>query len=262
MGSVFDAMSKEGVPSSLARPRSRQRAEHNRYQRQYYETRELPRMVPSGSPYVQRQLDRVVRVAGLSKDARLLEVGAGLGRYTLPLLAQGFAVTAVDLSPVLLERLRLEATMGDLKTVACDIAEVAEHVGERFTQAVGFFTLHHMHDLDLVMRGLAQVLAPGARVAFCEPNAYNPLFYAQILLTPGMTWRGDGGVARMRPGVVLGALERAGFTELGVERFGVFPPFVANTRLGGRLELAIDAGLPLRWLRAFQVFHAVRGAGT
>ena len=251
-------MSRKDIPSSSTRVRSTQWAEHNRYQRQYYETRELPRMVPSGSPYVRRQLDRLAGVARLSKDARLLEVGSGLGRYTLPLLAQGFAVTAVDLSPVLLEKLRLKATSGDLETVACDIAEVAEHVDERFTQAVGFFTLHHVHDLDVVMRGLAQVLVPGARVAFCEPNAYNPLFYAQIFLTPGMTWRGDGGVARMRPRVVLGALERAGFTELGVERFGIFPPFLANKRLGGWLERRLDAGLPLRWLRAFQIFHAVR----
>lgn len=212
-------------------------------------------MAPTSSPYVRRHLERTLSVARFSANARLLEVGAGLGRYTMPLLQRGFAVTALDLSPVLLDRLRLEASGYDVRTVACDIAEVAEHVDERFGQAVGFFTLHHMHDLGLVMRELARVLTPGARVAFCEPNAFNPLFYAQVALTPGMTWRGDGGVARMRPRVVLGAMERAGFGELGVERFGLFPPLLFNRRWGGWLERRLDAALPMRWLRAFQIFH-------
>lgn len=248
-------MSKEILPLLVTSAPSTHIAEHNRYQRQYYETRELPRMVPTGSPYVQWHLKRLLSVARLSKSERILEVGAGLGRYTLPLLEQGFAVTALDLSPVLLEKLRLQASGHDLRTVACDIAEVAEHVDERFSHAVGFFTLHHMHDLGLVMRAIARVLTPGARVAFCEPNGFNPLFYAQILLTPGMTWRGDGGVSKMRPRVVLGAMEQAGFGELGVERFGLFPPFLVNRRWGGRLEQRLDPVLPMRWLRNFQIFH-------
>jgi len=234
-------------------------AQHNRYQRDYYETRDLPRMAASGSPYVLRHLDRLLSVARLSGDARVLEVGAGLGRYTLPLLERGFAVTALDLSPVLLDRLRAQATGLDVRTVACDVADVGEHVEERFSQAVGFFTLHHMLDLDVVMRALAGVLTPGARVAFCEPNGWNPLFYAQILVTPGMTWRGDGGVARMRPRVVLGAMAGAGFRDLGVDRYGLFPPFVFNRRWGRRLEDRLDSVLPVRWLRSFQVFHGTLG---
>lgn len=231
------------------------RAEHNRYQRHYYETRQLPRMVPVRSPYVQQHLERVLRAARLDRSKPLLEVGAGLGRYTLPLLEQGFAVTALDLSPVLLERLRADAAGHQVRTVACDLADVAEHVDERFDQAVGFFTLHHLRDLDAAMHALAGVLAPGARVAFCEPNGVNPLFYAQILLTPGMTWRGDGGVVRMRPRVVLGAMERAGFREVGAEAFGLFPRSLRNRRWGGPLERRLEAALPFGWVRAFQVFH-------
>ena len=228
---------------------------HNRYQRDYYETRDLPRMVPTSSPYVLRHLERLLSVARLSKTERVLEVGAGLGRYTLPLLEQGFAVTALDLSPVLLDKLRQQASGYDVQTVACDIADVADHVDGPFSQAVGFYTLHHLLDLGVVMRSLARVLTPGARVAFCEPNGFNPLFYLQIVVTPGMTWRGDGGVSKMRPRVVLGAMERAGFCELGVERFGIFPPFVFNRSWGRRLELRLDPALPIRWLRSFQVFH-------
>ncbi len=245
-------------PSRTPVPAARA-AEHNRYQREYYETRDLPRMVPTSSPYVRWHLERLLAVARLTRGGRILEVGAGLGRYTLPLLEMGFAVTALDLSPVLLDKLRLEASGRDLRTVACDIADVAAHVDTRFSHAIGFFTLHHLLDLGVAMRSLAQVLEPGARVAFCEPNGFNPLFYLQIVLTPGMTWRGDGGVSRMRPRVVLGAMERAGFGEVGVERFGVLPPFVVNRGWGGGLERRLDGALPMRWLRNFQVFHGTLG---
>ncbi|HHQ49637.1 MAG TPA: class I SAM-dependent methyltransferase [Acidobacteria bacterium] len=230
---------------------------HNRYQREYYETRYKPNMQPSATPYVVRQVRRVVAEGGLRNDRPLLEIGAGLGRHTLPLLDLGFTVTALDLSPVMLAQLAERAEGRPLTTVACDLAAAGEVLDERFSQAVGFFTLHHMHDLELIFRGLAGVLEPGARVVFCEPNAYNPLFYLQMLVTPGMTWKGDGGTVRMRRGPVLGAMSRAGFTGLTLKRFGVFPPQLTNRPAGARWEDRLDR-LPLPTpLHAFTLFSGV-----
>lgn len=228
--------------------------DHNRYQRDYYESRHKPNMQPSGSPYVLRQLERTIQTAGLSAERPLLEVGAGLGRYTLPLLERGFSVTALDLSPVMLETLDRTAGNRRLTTVACDLAEAGQRLHEPFSQAVGFFTLHHMHDLDSIFRGLSEVLTPGATVAFCEPNAFNPLFYVQILITPGMTWRGDGGIVHMKRKEVLGAMRRAGFTDLALDRFGFFPPFVVNRAIGARIEEGLQSLRALRQLTAFAIF--------
>jgi len=234
------------------------RDRHNQYQRNYYESREKRTMQPSGSVYVERQLDFVVGATGITAQAPLLEIGAGLGRYTLPLLTRGFTVTALDLSPVMLARLAETAANPRLTTVAADVAECPKFLEDRFEQAIGFFTLHHMHDLDLVFAGLAGVLRPGANVAFCEPNAFCPLFYAQILLTPGMTWRGDGGVTRMRRKTVLGAMSRAGFGNLQLRRFGFLPPAIVNRRGGITVEDALQKIRFLEPLRAFSVFSGVR----
>ena len=81
---------------------------------------------------------------------------------------------------------------------------------ERFDAIVGFFALHHMHELERCFRGMARMAKPGGRIVFLEPNAFNPLYYAQIAVTPGMTWQGDKGVAQMRMPVVGGAMTRAG----------------------------------------------------
>ena len=114
--------------------------------------------------------------------------------------------------------------------------------------------LHHLYDLDTAFASLASVLKPGARIAFCEPNGWNPLFYLQILVTPSMTWRGERGLPRMTPRSVLGAMARQGFTDLDAKRYGFFPPFLVNMTAGRKLESFLEKSRMLRPLRAFQVF--------
>ncbi|NBP85467.1 MAG: 16S rRNA (adenine(1518)-N(6)/adenine(1519)-N(6))-dimethyltransferase, partial [Mycobacteriaceae bacterium] len=50
-------------------------------------------------------LRRVVTIAGVGKADQVLEVGPGLGSLTLALLDRGAAVTAVEIDPMLAERL-------------------------------------------------------------------------------------------------------------------------------------------------------------
>jgi SAM-dependent methyltransferase len=232
--------------------------EHNRYQRAYYQGCERQAIRPSGTPYVQRQLERVRAAADLRSGQEILEIGCGMGRHTLPLLEEDFRIAACDLSPDLLARLRKAAPNAKLEILCCDVAELPRHTTRRFDRAVGFFTLHHFFDLRAAFRGIASVLQPGGRVAFCEPNGYNPLFYVQIAVVPGMTWKGDGGVRHMRPSVVHGAMREAGFADLRVERFGFLPAFAADTKVGQSLERGLDRFVVLPPLRALQVFQALQ----
>jgi SAM-dependent methyltransferase len=149
--------------------------------------------------------------------------------------------------------------LAGVETHCCDAAEVAERTGQRFDTAVGFFVLHHLPDLAAFFRGLASVLEPGAHVAFCEPNAYHFPYYAQITFAPGMSWRGDGGVLRMRPGPVFAALRAAGFVDPEVDRYGFLPPALANSRTGGQIERMLEAPDWLGPLRAYQIFRARMG---
>jgi SAM-dependent methyltransferase len=61
--------------------------------------------------------------------ARVLDLGAGIGRVTLDLASAGHELTAVDISPVLLAELARRAAGLPVETVACDIRELA--VGQR-----------------------------------------------------------------------------------------------------------------------------------
>lgn len=239
--------------------RARNAAAHNEAQRRYFEETPKPRMVPRVSRYLERHVDEIVRAAGLTQGDTILEVGAGMGRYTIPLRARGYDVEALDLSRELLDRLGEHDAVRpgrprELRLHEADIAEPPAELHGRFDAVIGFFTLHHVHDLEACFRGARRVLRASGRLAFLEPNPLNPLYYVQIAVTPGMTWEGDGGIVRMRPRVVLPALEASGFARCRSERFGFFPPFVAETELGSRIERGLERIPLLRPLLPFQLF--------
>lgn len=231
------------------------RLHQNELQRHYFEDVERSRLALADTPYVHSHVDRAIAAGRFATSDALLEIGAGLGKFTLPLLARGFDVTANDLSPVLLERLR-SASVRPVRTVACDVVEVERFVETRFNGIVGFFVLHHLVDFDGTFRALARVLEPGGRIAFCEPVAWNPLYYLQIALTPGMRFSGEPSLTAMRPGRILPAMRRAGLVDARSQRYGYFPPFLKNTAAGDRLEQWMERQTWVPVPRAFQVFTA------
>ena len=50
-------------------------------------------------------------------------------------------------------------------------------------------------------------------VAFCEPVAYNFLYYLQIIFTKDMTWKGEKGIINMRKSYVFAAMKKAGLCD-------------------------------------------------
>ncbi len=66
-------------------------------------------------------------LAGLARGGRVLELGVGTGRLALPLSARGVAVHGIELSPDMVEQLRLQpesaavgVTLGDFATARVD----------------------------------------------------------------------------------------------------------------------------------------------
>ncbi|MCS7060641.1 MAG: class I SAM-dependent methyltransferase [Anaerolineae bacterium] len=239
------------------RTQSAQIDQHNQQQRRYFEQTWKRTMQPAGTPYLRRQTDEMVRATGITAGQRVLEVGCGMGRYTFLLAERGIRIEGLDLSPVLLDRLReYDGGQYNIPLYCTDISRPPSELEERFDSVIGFFTLHHLHDLELCFRGITRLVRPGGVVAFLEPNPYNPLYYLQILFTPGMTWEGDGGLIHMRRSVLFNAMRRAGLENLELTRFGFFPPFLTNRTWGARLESILER-IPL-WKFALP-FQIIKG---
>ena len=232
---------------------------HNAAQQRYFERRVPGTMVPRATPYVRRHVDQLLYGSGIGEGASVLEVGCGMGNYTFELARRGLALEGLDLSPVLLERLRAYAAEElDIPLHCADVLAPPDGLRSRFDGVIGFFTLHHLHDLEASIASMATLLRPGGRLAFVEPNAFNPLYYVQIAATPGMSFRGERRLTSMRPSVIFPALRRAGLSDAQVHRYGFFPPQVANRTAGRALERTLEQLRPLRRISAFQLFISRR----
>jgi len=240
----------------------RRRAAHNEGQRRYYSGAK-PNMEPRASRYLERHVDELVAFTGVRPGDRVLDVGCGLGRYTLPLARRGLRVEGIDISPELLERLR--DTLPDDAGVTLHLADVLDPPQElrgRFDAVLGGFVLHHIHDVPASLRSMAALAKPGGALAFLEPNPFNPLYYAQMAISPTMTWEGDKGMLGMRRRPLLAAMRAAGVHDPGFERFGFFPPFIADRPRAGGIERRIEGLAPLGPVLPFQLVGGrVGGAG-
>jgi 2-polyprenyl-3-methyl-5-hydroxy-6-metoxy-1,4-benzoquinol methylase len=233
------------------------RARHNRAQIEYFERAGKHAMRPADSHYVQRQVDRLVDFAGLVSGDRVLDVGCGMGRYTFALADRGLMVEGIDLSQSLLERFQeFDGGRYGIPLHCGDILDPPDELRERFDGVIGFFTLHHLHDLTACLRAMRTLAKPGGLIVFLEPNPLNPLYYIQMLVVPGMSWSGDKGLLNMRGKTVFGAFRAAGLVEPALERFGFLPPFAVNRSWGPRVEDRLERVALWRSFLPFQLFRA------
>lgn len=98
---------------------------------------------------------------------RVLELGAGTGRFTERLAARGARITAVELSREMLVRLRdrlARRGFSDLTLVEGDLLEV--EVGGDYALVCSFSVFEYVADLDRVLAAVTARLAPGGLLLF------------------------------------------------------------------------------------------------
>ena len=228
---------------------------HHDRQREYFESADQPTMLPIESAYARRHFQTLLHVTGLRPGSRVLEVGAGMGRFTRMLDQAGFEAVATDISPGQIASLR--ASFPHIEAFVADAAAlpVPDHP---YDAVVGFFALHHIPDLRAAFTQMAQTVRPGGLVAFCEPSAFYLPFYLQILLSPRMSWSVEKGVCNMRRTVLEPAMSGE-FEGIRLAHYGFFPPFLYNRSVGRRVDELLES-LPLPGAaKAFQIVVGRRG---
>jgi len=209
--------------------------------------------------YAEKLARELAQRSGMTTRDRVLEVGAGFGRFTFPLLQHCGQIEALDASPRALESLVHTRNARDigrerLRTLCADATDSSLGPQEgAFDRVAGFFILHHLPDVPAAIANLAGALRPGGRMVFLEPNRRNPLFLAQIAACPDMTWREEKGMFRLHAGKIEAAYRAAGLIDCRVEQLGFFPPQVFNRspaarRLEARIERSRFAGPLLPFL--------------
>lgn len=230
--------------------------DYNNEQIKYFR-QEKTNMLPHKSPYLERHVDNVIKLTGIKRTDKILEIGCGAGRYTYPLLRRGYKVSGLDLSPDLLEQLKDNNKEGfELDLHCCDIEEVAKD--KQYDVALAFFVYHHIADLKGAFSAATKLLKENGRIIFLEPNPFNILYYLQITFSPGIKWRMEKGFLRLSRKNVSYLLKEAGFENINLQRFGFLPPFLMRGGFSASIENRLENIKPLQPILPFQVFSAVK----
>ena len=126
----------------------------------------------------------LVDVAAVASGERVLDVAAGRGASAFPAAARGAEVVAVDLAPVMVERLRADAAERGLDHVTVETGDAEELAYEdEFDVVLCGFALHIVPAPDRAFEGFLRALRPGGRCAVSFPTGGGPgwEFYGDVL---------------------------------------------------------------------------------
>ncbi len=108
----------------------------------------------------------------LQPGARILEVGAGTGRYSLALAAEGYAVTAVELIPHNLALLREKITAGmDIETYQGNALDLSFLSTEAYDLVLLLGPLYHLYNKEDKLTAMEEAMRcakPGGVLGFAH----------------------------------------------------------------------------------------------
>ncbi len=116
---------------------------------------------------------RVTMLVDLLKSGdSVLELGCGTGYFTKELAKLDIHVTAIDISPELIDQAK-ETIASDHVTFVIQNAYQMDFADECFNSVIGSSVLHHL-DINKAISEIYRVLKAGGTIAFTEPNMLNP----------------------------------------------------------------------------------------
>ncbi|GEM_PF-1781548 len=201
-------------------------------QREFYNSRDHKRMWHcERSFFVKNVLDRFISFSEIRGNEKILEIGCGAGRYTIPLIRSGYKITGLDISERMLRKLkydwgRIEPQAGGCPLI-CGGDDCLKAQGQRpFDVIIGFNVLHHLFDISEFFKRIGRYLRKDGVVAFVEPNALNPLHTIDTVLDGG--WKAEGHKTSSTVVKVEDAIRGSGFFDVEHMEFGFFPPFLID----------------------------------
>jgi 2-polyprenyl-3-methyl-5-hydroxy-6-metoxy-1,4-benzoquinol methylase len=219
----------------------------------------------AGRARLHRRVDLFVQALGLSRGPKtVLELGCGTGLYTEQLAAHCKALVAVDISQTLLNEARRKVPAEHVRFVRQNLEDIdASQTGRQFQAVYGCSVLHHL-DLDQTLPQLAELLVPGAELAFSEPNLLNP--QVRIMFS-GLEWAkhkwavSDTEMA-FYPWELRSAFERHGFEVCALFPFDFMHPAIPArlVPLAQSVDHLLERIPVLRFLGGSYFLHARRPA--
>ena len=169
-------------------------------------------------------------------SAHIIELGAGDGRFSLPLLKLGFQITAMDSVERALETLKKAANIlgidSKLKTIKSDLTNTEDNMIYTFDVGLLVSTFYMLapkqNERIAILNNLIKYIKPGGKVVILDPNPLCPLFYPYYLLHPRVRWAIEKNFLYSNRWNMKRIYKRMGLKDVTVYPYGFFPGFVIN----------------------------------
>lgn len=194
---------------------------------------------PAGRLRARRRAQLISDGGQLAPGRHVLEIGCGTGLFTEMFAATGARITAVEISPELLEKARRRNLAADrvrfleMRFEDCDVEGP-------FDAVIGSSVLHHL-EVDMALEKILSLLRPGGWLSFAEPNLLNPQVFLErrFHFLPIFAYTSPDETAFIRWRLAT-QLRRTGFTEVAITPFDwLHPatpgPLIAGVRALGRV---------------------------
>lgn len=128
----------------------------------------------------------ILKEFGELKNKKLLDLGCGAGESSIYFAQKGAEVTAVDVSPGMIEVVNTLAQKHNVQVkTKWSCAESLPFEDDSFDLVYGNGVLHHT-DYPLALKEVHRVLKKNGKAAFIEPLAHNPVINVYRKLAEGV----------------------------------------------------------------------------
>jgi ubiquinone/menaquinone biosynthesis C-methylase UbiE len=162
----------------------------------------------------------------ISAKDNVLEIGCGTGYFTKEIAKTDANVTAIDISPELLNIAKAEIPDTNVKFVIENAYDLSFEDG-CFDSIVGSSVLHHL-EIEKAISEMFRVLKPGGSLFFTEPNMMNPQIALQKNIPVLKRRLGDSPdeTAFFRWSL-LTLMRKTGFAEIIIKPFDFLHPAIS-----------------------------------
>jgi SAM-dependent methyltransferase len=117
----------------------------------------------------------ILKLLGNLRDRRILDIGCGLGESSIYFAMQGAKVTALDISPKMVELTLQNARLHGLEVEGVvGTGESLNVPDDSFDIVYAANVLHHIQDRAQVYENVRRCLKPGGTFVAWDPLKYNP----------------------------------------------------------------------------------------
>ena len=218
---------------------------HNRQQERFWDQIALKKKAEEGKPIhypAEKEMKEFFQFLCARKNKRVLEIGCGTGRYTLPLLKKGCFVHGTEISAKSINRLvkqakalGLERNLTTEKTTFESPKACIPHKG-KFDQALMVAVIHHFFPKKRkqIFQNIVDSLKKGGRVTALEPNPLNPFYYClyfwRWLLNKKNVnrWSTETGMLYTNIFNLKRLFTQAGLKKMEIKRYAFLPSIFGN----------------------------------